>query len=579
MDFSRPETTLTVLMEIAVQALALGLLLCALAAFGTLAALVARRRSEPGLTAFAAFAASAGVATGVIGALLVGDLVELIDATRLTNIVYVFVYATAIPWFVFVLEFTGRGELLSRRRIFLLGSVAPAFLAHVLVNRYVGMSGLTAVANGLVGISLLFVTFAILFGGIALFIWTTFVYDHLSTTTGVLVSGGVTVLLLVVFGTEAIGETGFGSIRFLVFGGGMCASAGMLWLGVSRFDNFDSTAAAAGAIGRETVFTELEDAVIVLDNHQHIVECNPAARDIFGLSRRSPLGKPFESVFGVPADELRSSETIALETVDGTRQFDVRRSELTDQHGTHLGVAISCRDVTERVLREQRISILNRVLRHNLRNKLAIVRGNAELILGADSRFDQQAHDIKRASDELLALGERARDIEQLLAAQREEQNPTPVTPVVEAILDRIRDSYPDVSFALTTEEPLAVSANEAVLSHVLEQLLDNAAKHNDSPEPEVSVRCRSDGDRVRLSIADNGPGVPEQERTAILQGEESPLEHASGLGLWGVHWGVTAIGGDLAFEPNDPRGTVVHVVLPRTWETVERQEPVAATR
>jgi signal transduction histidine kinase len=370
---------------------------------------------------------------------------------------------------------------------------------------------------------------------------------------------------------------GYQTMQFVVFGVGMCCSATMLWLGVSRFDNFDSTAAAAGAIGRETVFSDLKDAVIVLDNHQHIVECNEAARETFGLSRRAPLGKPFESVFGVPADELHSSDTVGLETVEGTRQFDVQRSELTDQHGTHLGVAISCRDVTERVLREQRISILNRVLRHNLRNKLAIVRGNAELILDTDTDADHCAHDIELAADELLQLGERARDIEQLLAAQREEHSPTPVLPILKAVIDRTRDSYPGVSFELKDEKPVTVSANEAVISHALTQLLDNAAKHNDNPNPQVSVRCCRDDDRVRLSIADNGPGVPEQERAAIVQGEESPLEHASGLGLWGVHWGVTAIGGEISFERNEPRGTVVHITLPQARQTVETREPVVA--
>jgi PAS domain S-box-containing protein len=566
-------------MQISGQAVALGVLLPAIAVFTGLTTIVARRRAEPGLTAFTAFTGSTALATGVTTLLVLGDLAGIIDADRYRTVVYVLVYLTAIPWFVFVLEFTGRGELLSRRWITLLGSIGPTFLVYVLINNLSDIGGLAAVINVIIGVLLLFVVFLLLFGGIALFIWTTFVYDHLSTGMGLLVSAGVTVLLVVVFVTETVGQTEFGSARFAVFGIGMLCSAIMLWLGVSRFDTFDSTAAAAGAIGRETVFTDLEDAVIVLDNHQHIVECNPSARETFGLSRRSPLGKPFESVFGVTADELLSTDTIALETVEGTRQFDVQRSELTDQHGTHLGVAISCRDVTERELREQRISILNRVLRHNLRNKLAIVRGNAEIILDSDTQLDRFADDIQCAADDLLELGERARDIEQLLTAQRETHSPTPVTPAVEAALTDISGSYPDVSFTLTTEEPLQVSANEAVLRHVLEQLVDNAAKHNDSPQPEVSVHCRSDGDRIRLSVADNGPGVPEQERTAILQGEESPLEHASGLGLWGVHWGVTAIGGDLAFEPNEPRGTIVHVVLPRAWQPTERGGSVSATR
>lgn len=561
-------------MQTAVQASALGLLCLAVGVFGSLTVAALRQRSEPGLTAFAVFTGSVGAATVATALLILGDLLDLVDPTALTNVVYVVIYSTAIPWFIFVLSFTGRGELLTHRSTVALGSIGPIFLLWAVTSQLLSPTGLAAVFTRVTGVLLLTVVFLLLFGGIGLFVWTTFVYDHLSTTMGLLVSGGVTVLLVVLLSTQIVGTTEYQAIQFVVFGIGMCCSATMLYLGVSRFDNFDSTAAAAGAIGRETVFSDLEDAVIVLDNHQHIVECNEAARETFGLSRRAPLGKPFESVFGISAEALQSSDTVGLETTDGTRQFDVQRSELTDQHGTHLGVAISCRDVTDRVLREQRISILNRVLRHNLRNKLAIVRGNAELILDTETDADHCAHDIELAADELLELGERAREIEQLLSAQRETHGPTPVAPVVRDVLDRTRDSYPGVDFEMTLAEPVSVSANESVLSHILFQLLDNAAKHNDNPQPQVSVRCSSVGDRVQISVADNGPGVPEQERTAIAQGEESPLEHASGLGLWGVHWGVTAIGGEISFESNDPRGTIVHVTIPDARKRPERAEP-----
>jgi signal transduction histidine kinase len=66
----------------------------------------------------------------------------------------------------------------------------------------------------------------------------------------------------------------------------------------------------------------------------------------------------------------------------------------------------------------------------------------------------------------------------------------------------------------------------------------------------------------VTVTVRDRGPGVPEHELAVIREGDESALEHGSGLGLWLVQWGVTALGGDLDFETSD--GTTASVTLPR---------------
>jgi signal transduction histidine kinase len=69
--------------------------------------------------------------------------------------------------------------------------------------------------------------------------------------------------------------------------------------------------------------------------------------------------------------------------------------------------------------------------------------------------------------------------------------------------------------------------------------------------------------------VTDDGPGIPEAERRAILSGEEQPLYHASGLGVWFVKWAVRLVGGELDIADNEPRGTVVTLRLP-THPTVE---------
>jgi two-component system sensor histidine kinase RegB len=61
--------------------------------------------------------------------------------------------------------------------------------------------------------------------------------------------------------------------------------------------------------------------------------------------------------------------------------------------------------------------------------------------------------------------------------------------------------------------------------------------------------------------------------------GEETPLEHSTGLDLWLVYWVVALSGGELAFEENDPRGTVVTIALPTPGATDVDQRAIEDVR
>jgi len=70
-----------------------------------------------------------------------------------------------------------------------------------------------------------------------------------------------------------------------------------------------------------------------------------------------------------------------------------------------------------------------------------------------------------------------------------------------------------------------------------------------------------SDG-AVEISVADDGPGLPEREQEIVATGIETQLKHGQGIGLWFVNWAVTQLGGDLRFQENDPEGSIVTIRL-----------------
>ena len=97
----------------------------------------------------------------------------------------------------------------------------------------------------------------------------------------------------------------------------------------------------------------------------------------------------------------------------------------------------------------------------------------------------------------------------------------------------------------------------------MVNNLIENAAVHNDGTDPRVTVSARVEGDQAVVRVTDNGPGIDEYELEILDSGTETPLRHGSGLGLWLVKWGTETIGGSVDFEPAEPTGTIATLTVP----------------
>jgi PAS domain S-box-containing protein len=328
---------------------------------------------------------------------------------------------------------------------------------------------------------------------------------------------------------------------------------------VGPLDLFESTP-AAGNVGPETVLDSMSDAVVVADGEGHVLRLNAVACETFGTTPADAVGGPLADVLGTDLASLPSDETATLGTTEGAREFAVTRSPVTDRTGDDRGSALVFRDVTRRQTREQRLAVLNRVLRHNLRNDATSIIGRARLIGdGGDPAMSQQ---IVEKTNDLVSTAERAREIQTMMTAD-EEYDTTPVADVVDRVVAEVEADYPAVEITTALPAGATAAAAPTVLETTVRNVVENAAQHNDADEPIVVISGDEDGGRLSLAVSDNGPGIPDHERAVLERGEESDLEHGSGLGLWAVHWGVTRMGGDLSFAENDPRGSIVTISAP----------------
>jgi len=196
-----------------------------------------------------------------------------------------------------------------------------------------------------------------------------------------------------------------------------------------------------------------------------------------------------------------------------------------------------------------RLEVLNRILRHNLRNQLDVINSHAEAL---DDTEHREA--ILAATGTLAALGTRARHIDHLLS---KEPQPTSLD-LAEQIEAVLRDIDTAEAVTTTVDDDATVVTDAEILATVLRAPLENAVTH---AAGEVRVTVASNESGCTIEIADDGPGIPPSELKPLTSETETPLQHSRGLGLWELKWGVDKLGGDLSFRADD--GTTVVVELP----------------
>jgi len=331
---------------------------------------------------------------------------------------------------------------------------------------------------------------------------------------------------------------------------------------------FDFYPATNRTAERSTI-ADLDSPVIILEETGRIVDYNEAAQRVLGLDSEASITQPIESVLEIEFESLNEvdadSEVEYTVRSEGQRLvFLIRSSPLRDSGGRHVGYTLLFQDITEAVEREERLAVLNRVLRHNLRNDLSVVDAFVESAhRQSDSEDVRQPLERSRAKIQtLLNTGETARQIEQTIGNSVNTRTEVSLGDLLAPSIERYESAYPEATIHSNVDGTV-VETDSNLLSAVLDELIENALVHGGEP-PEVWVSATKNKDGVDLSVSDAGDGISAYEIESLEHGEESSLNHGSGLGLWLVKWGVRQLGGELSVD-GDEDGTTVTIVLPQT--------------
>jgi len=150
-----------------------------------------------------------------------------------------------------------------------------------------------------------------------------------------------------------------------------------------------------------------------------------------------------------------------------------------------------------------------------------------------------------------------------MLSKGVKEQRVTLQTMLTNEVTD-VQASYPGAALEFGTEIPSVTLAANDMISSVFRNLLKNAIQHNDKEVAEVIVSATDHEDAVTVTVADNGPGVSDdQKKTIFGKGERGLDSSGTGIGLHLVNTLVDIHDGEVWIEDNDPAGARFTVELP----------------
>lgn len=317
----------------------------------------------------------------------------------------------------------------------------------------------------------------------------------------------------------------------------------------------------------ESIFNQTFQFTGLLQPDGTVIEANESALKFGGIEREEIVGREFPDVLWWNHSETvydriqaaivqaRNGEFVRYETevrgADGLATIDFSLKPVRNDSGEVVLLVAEGRDVTLQRQRRQHLEVVQRVLRHNMRNDLSKVRGWSELMAeepDPETRSEQFER-IDGIIDRWRSMTERVKEIRQMLQTEPEDQRTARLEKLVARAVGTVRERHSSVTVDTDLHsEQLEVPTS---VEKAVGELLQNAASVTDDATLEVTATRPEEG-WVEIDVYDDGPGMPDSEAEVLETGEETSLIHGQGLGLWMVRMIVTQAGGDISVDPGD---------------------------
>lgn len=341
----------------------------------------------------------------------------------------------------------------------------------------------------------------------------------------------------------------------------------------------------------EAVLASIEDSLVIFDTQLRVTGINPAARRLFGTDFAGPGDVhctdivPDARVCDLVRATVRTGQPPAMP--DEERILVFKGEGRAAHHlfsvtaigsGKNLsGAVLLLRDITRLKQVEQLKNDFVMAASHELRTPLTSIGMSVDLLLehAAGSLTEKDRELLVAAHEEvgrMKSLVSDLLDLSRIEAGRIEmEFEPVPVETLFSHVQSVFRSQMDlkDISFLreIDGDEP-SVRADANKIAWVLSNLVSNALRYV-GRGGRIALRANDDGSWVRLAVADDGPGIPQEYQSRIFQkfvqvGDRE--SEGSGLGLAICKEIVRAHGGTIWVESEPGRGSTFVFTLPKVF-------------
>jgi PAS domain S-box-containing protein len=330
----------------------------------------------------------------------------------------------------------------------------------------------------------------------------------------------------------------------------------------------------------EATFNTPETYIGIADADGTFIRANTASEEFIGGECSDWRGEP---VWEAPwwdyseAVKSRCRDAVTQAATGKTTQFEGKhvgeggeqirtavtvRPVLSD--GDPEKIIIEATDVTDLKQREEEMEFFNGVLRHGILNGMTVIEGRANLLSESlTGKNEGHAETILEWSQSISHLTQKVRRILHIIGDEDPVQTtPTELPPLIEESVEKITTIETDCTTQTDVDQDIEVSA-DSLLGDVIENIFMNAVEHG-GPGPHVAVKTELEDSFVRLRIADDGPGIPLENRQAVFEkGERGAQSQGTGFGLYFVSAMIESYGGSIWVEDSDLGGSEFILELP----------------
>ncbi len=334
----------------------------------------------------------------------------------------------------------------------------------------------------------------------------------------------------------------------------------------------------------EIVLNNVSAGVITIDARGKVTTFNKAAEKMLAIEASVILNKPYDTVLAGPylemADEIMEKLTgrggdsvqvpLRLTVAGRPRSFLAYINALKDDSGQHMGIVMVIDDLTE-LEKAQRMAAWREVARriaHEVKNPLTPISLSAQRLKRKYSErvkepvFDECTQMIINHVELIRNL---VNEFSAFARFPTADLKPCPLPPLIEETVALYREGHPEIEFLVQIDDAIPIlNLDRQQIKQALINLIDNAvAAIRGTGKITVVAIYDSILKIVRLEVADDGPGISDEDKIRLFEPNFSTKKSGMGLGLTIVNSIVTDHNGMIRVQDNHPCGAKFVIELP----------------